>query len=70
MHDERKLRVWRDSERINLDEETEVRGWSVRLGVTKKRLKEAIQAVGDQAHHVKHHLRGDEAPGRRSKGER
>ena len=70
MREERKLRAWQDSERINLDEETEVRGWSVRLGVTRKRLKEAVQAVGDQALKVKHHLRGDEKPGRSSRGER
>ncbi len=69
MRDESRQRPWRDSERIDLEEEYALRGWSVRLGVTRRRLKEAVQAVGDDAGRVKHHLRGDEPPAR-PRGER
>jgi hypothetical protein len=61
---------WRDSERVDLDEETALKGWSVKLGVTRRRLREAVQAVGDDATRVKQHLRADERPNGGGRGER
>ena len=58
-----------DRNRININEDYEVRDWSKKFGVSKEQLKEAVQAVGDQADKVEAHLRGrsgGRAPAKRS----
>ena len=37
---------------------TELRDWARKFGVTPEQIKEAVQAVGDQAEAVEVHLRG------------
>ena len=46
-----------DRERINVNQDYELRDWSKKFGVTPETLKEAVQAVGDRADAVEKHLR-------------
>ena len=76
MPDDLSTRHGRDRERINVNQDHELRHWSQKLGVTPDKLKEAVQAVGDDAEKVQQHLRksvsdsaasrSTQAPGRRS----
>ena len=45
-----------DRDRINVNEDYEVRHWSETLGVTPERQKEAVRSVGDRAEDVRRHL--------------
>ena len=45
-----------DRDRINLSEDYEVRDWMESLGVTRQRLEEAIDAVGNSADKVREYL--------------
>jgi len=54
-----------DRDRINVNEEHELRNWAQSLGVTPERLKEAVQAVGDRADSVRQFLTGGSTPTRR-----
>lgn len=45
-----------DRDRINVNEEYELRDWSKSLGVSTEELKRAVAAVGDRADAVRHHL--------------
>lgn len=47
-----------DSERINVNQEHELRDWSKLLGVTPERLKAAVQEVGPSAEAVRELLKG------------
>jgi len=47
-----------DRERINVNEEYELRDWSTKFGVTPDELKAAVAAVGVQAKDVEAHLKG------------
>ena len=47
-----------DRDRIAMGEEHEVRYWTQALGVTKERLQQAVDAVGDSAAKVREHLKG------------
>jgi hypothetical protein len=47
-----------DRQRINVNQDHELRDWSKKFGVTPEQLKEAVQAVGDRAEKVRQHLRG------------
>ena len=47
----------RDRKRINLLEPSEVQHWSSRLGVSVDDLKEAVEAVGNEASQVEDYLR-------------
>ncbi len=47
-----------DRARINMHEDYEVRDWTQSLGVTRERLQEAVDAVGDQAEAVREYLKG------------
>jgi hypothetical protein len=58
MPDDLTQRGGRDRQRIDIDQEHELRSWSEKFGVTKERLKEAVQAVGDRAEKVQEYLRG------------
>jgi hypothetical protein len=50
----------RDRKRINVNQDYELRDWSDKFGVTKERLKEAVQAVGDEADRVEQYLKSGE----------
>jgi hypothetical protein len=45
-----------DRDRINVNEDYELRDWSKKFGVTPEELKRAVQAVGDRAEAVRQHL--------------
>lgn len=45
-----------DRNRINVNEEYELRDWSKSLGVTPEELKRAVAQVGDRADAVRQHL--------------
>lgn len=64
MPDDKQQTGGQDRERINVNEEYEVRDWARSLSTTPERLKEAVQAVGDRADKVREFLRSDQ-PGRR-----
>lgn len=46
-----------DRDRINMSEDYEVRDWSESLGVSRERLQEAVDAVGNSADKVREYLR-------------
>jgi len=60
MADNLQSRGGQDRKRINVNQDYELRDWSEKFGVTKERLKEAVQAVGDQADKVEQYLKGGE----------
>jgi hypothetical protein len=45
-----------DRDRINVNEEYELRDWSEKFGVSAEELKKAVAAVGDRADKVRQHL--------------
>lgn len=51
----------RDLQCIPMDDEHEVQSWARRLNTSPERLRQAVQAVGDQVHQVRVHL-GHTAP--------
>ena len=48
-----------DRERINVNQDYELRDWARSLNTTPERLKEAVQAVGDRADKVREYLKQD-----------
>lgn len=50
-----------DRERINVNEDYELRDWSKKFGVSPDQLKAAVQAVGTNAAAVEQHLKGKTA---------
>jgi len=46
-----------DRDRINMSEEYEVRDWTDSLGVSRERLQEAVDAVGNSADAVRAYLK-------------
>jgi hypothetical protein len=63
MPDNLQNRSGQDRKRINVSEDHELRDWSKKFGVSKDKLKEAVQAVGDQADKVEKYLKGSERSG-------
>ena len=45
-----------DRDRINVNEDYEVRDWAKKFGVSPEELKRAVQQVGDRADTVRQHL--------------
>ena len=45
-----------DRDRINVNEDYEVRDWAKKFGVSPDELKRAVQQVGDRADAVRQHL--------------
>ena len=43
-------------DRINLEQDYEVRDWCLSLGVTQEQLREAVRAAGPSASRVSEHL--------------
>lgn len=56
MDDNRTRRATRDSTRIKISQERELRYWTQELGVDEEALKEAVQAVGPMVDDVMLHL--------------
>ncbi|HYX47962.1 MAG TPA: DUF3606 domain-containing protein [Sphingomicrobium sp.] len=45
-----------DRDRINMNEDYEVRDWAKKLGVSEEELRRAVAQVGDRADAVRQHL--------------
>ena len=45
-----------DRDRINLNEDYEVRYWTSELGISAEQLREAVEAAGPSADAVRRHL--------------
>jgi len=60
MTDKLDSRGGQDRQRINVNQDYELRDWSKKFGVSKDQLKEAVQAVGDRADKVEQYLKGSE----------
>lgn len=45
-----------DRDRINLSEDYEVQYWTKELGISEKKLRDVIQAVGNTSRAVREHL--------------
>ena len=63
MSDNKQKSGGQDRARINVNQDYELRDWSDKFGVTKERLKEAVQAVGDSADKVQEYLKRGERGG-------
>lgn len=59
MADDKSKSTGQDRDRINVNQDYELRDWSKSLGVSPERLKEAVQAVGDRADKVREYLNKD-----------
>jgi hypothetical protein len=68
MSDNLQNRGGSDRNRINVNQDYEVRDWSKKFGVSPDELKEAVQAVGTQADRVQEFLknRGERSGSSRS----
>ena len=64
MPDNPDIRGGADRQRINVDQEHEVRYWTENLGVSADELRRAVQQVGPMANAVRQHLHGRKAGGR------
>jgi len=58
MADNTSQRGGQDRERINVNQDHELRHWAKKFNATPEQLKEAVQAVGDRADKVEAHLKG------------
>jgi hypothetical protein len=56
MSDDKTKSHGQDRERINVNQEYELRDWAKSLNTTPERVKEAVQAVGDRADKVREYL--------------
>ena len=56
MSDDKSKSHGQDRERINVNQEYELRDWAKSLNTTPEKLKEAIQAVGDRTDKVREFL--------------
>jgi hypothetical protein len=56
MSDDKTQSQGQDRERINVNQEYELRDWATSMNTTPERLKEAVQAVGDRADKVREFL--------------
>jgi hypothetical protein len=63
MSDDKSKSGGQDRQRINVNEDYELRDWARSMQTTPERIKEAVQAVGDRAEKVRDYL-GQDKPGR------
>ncbi len=56
MADDLSNRGGSDRNRINVNQEYEVRDWAKKFGVSEQELRQAVQRVGDRAEEVRRHL--------------
>ena len=59
MSDNKSQSGGQDRERINVNQDYELRDWAKSLNTTPERVKEAVQAVGDRAEKVREYLSRD-----------
>ncbi|MEJ5992657.1 DUF3606 domain-containing protein [Ramlibacter sp. PS3R-8] len=59
MSDDKSQTGGQDRERININQDYELRDWAKSLNTTPERLKEAVAAVGDRAEKVREFLSKD-----------
>ena len=59
MSDDKSNSGAQDRERINVNQDYEVRDWAKSMKTTPERVKEAVQAVGDRAEKVRSWLRSN-----------
>jgi len=57
MSDDKSKSGGQDRERINVNQDYELRDWAKSLGTTPEKVKEAVQAVGDRAEKVREYLK-------------
>ncbi|WP_140625737.1 DUF3606 domain-containing protein [Methylibium rhizosphaerae] len=50
-----------DRNRINVNQDYEVRDWAKRFDASPQQIREAVEAVGDRADKVEMHLKGSRA---------
>ena len=58
MSDDKKAVGQADRQRINTNQDYEVRDWAKKFGVSEDQLKSAVAKVGNQADAVERHLKG------------
>lgn len=63
MPDDKSKSHGQDRERIDVNQDYELRDWAKSLNTTPERVKEAVQAVGDRADKVREFLRDRERKG-------
>ena len=68
MSDSTQHRGGQDRERINVNEEYELRHWSKRFGVTADQLRRAVASAGDRADDVERHLKSQATHGGGGRG--
>jgi len=56
MADDKKRPGRSDRDKINVNEDYELRDWSKKFGVSKEELKKAVQKVGNSAEAVRNQL--------------
>lgn len=56
MSDDRTQRGKQDRERINVNQQYEVRDWAAKLGVPPGVVRQAVKAVGDKARDVEQYI--------------
>ena len=59
MSDDKRNSGGQDRQRINVNQDYELRDWAKSLNTTPERVKEAVQAVGDRAEKVREYLSQD-----------
>ena len=56
MSDDKSKTGGQDRQRINVNQDYELRDWAKSLNTTPEKIKEAVQAVGDRADKVREYL--------------
>jgi hypothetical protein len=56
MSDDKQKTGGQDRDRINVNQDYELRNWAKSMNTTPERVKEAVQAVGDRADKVRDYL--------------
>ena len=56
MSDDKTKASGQDRDRINVNQDYELRDWAKSLNTTPERIKEAVQAVGDRADKVREYV--------------
>jgi len=59
MSDDKSQSQGQDRQRINVNQDYELRDWSRKLGVTPEQLKRAVAKVGDRADDVERELKSN-----------
>ncbi|HEY0820463.1 MAG TPA: DUF3606 domain-containing protein [Rhizobacter sp.] len=60
MSDNTEQRGGQDRQRINVNQDHELRYWAQKFGASAEQLKKAVEKVGDRAEAVERHLRSSE----------